>query len=55
MSEASGPLSGLRILELADEKGDPLARVLLEPERGGLSASQVAWVDKLKAQIAALR
>jgi TonB family protein len=48
-------LQAIAWLELADEKGDPLARLLLDPERGGLTESQIAWVDKLKAQIAALR
>jgi TonB family protein len=41
-------------LELADEKGDAQARPLLERERPGLSAAQIDWVEKLKAQIATL-
>jgi len=48
-------LQAIAWLELANEKGDPLARVLLEPERARLTESQIDWVDKLKAQFVAAR
>ena len=48
-------LQAIAWLELADEKGDPLARVWLDQERSGLSAAQIEWVNKLKAQFAATR
>jgi TonB family protein len=48
-------LQAIAWLELADEKGDPLARVLLDQERSGLSAAQIDWVNKLKAQFLASR
>ena len=42
-------------LELASEHGDAQARLLLDPERPGLTESQADWVDKLKTQIVALQ
>jgi TonB family protein len=43
-------LQAIAWLELAEEKGDPLAHALLEPERSGLSAAQIDWVSRLKEQ-----
>ncbi len=48
-------LQAIAWLELADEKGDPLARVWLDQERSGLSAAQIEWVNRLKAQFVATR
>jgi TonB family protein len=48
-------LQAVAWLELADEKGDPLARVWLDQERSGLSTAQTDWVNKLKAQFVATR
>ncbi len=47
-------LQAIAWLELASEHGDVQARLLLDPERPHLTAMQIDWVDKLKAQIAAL-
>jgi TonB family protein len=43
-------LQAIAWLELADERGDPQARLLLDQERTSLSAAQIDWVNKLKAQ-----
>jgi len=48
-------LQAIAWLELADEKGDPLARVLLEQERPGLSEAQIDWVNRLKEQFRSTR
>ena len=48
-------LQAIAWLELADEKGDPLARVWLDQQRTGLSDSQIDWVKRLKEQFAATR
>jgi TonB family protein len=48
-------LQAIAWLELADEKGDPLARVWLDPERTSLSAAQIEWVNKLKEQFLSAR
>jgi hypothetical protein len=48
-------LQAIAWLELADEKGDPQARVWLDQERSGLSAAQLEWVKKLKAQFLSAR
>jgi TonB family protein len=48
-------LQAIAWLELAAERGDVQARLLLDPERPGLTESQTGWVDRLKAQIAELQ
>jgi TonB family protein len=48
-------LQAIAWLELADEKGDPLARLLLEQERPGLSDAQIDWVNRLKEQFLSTR
>jgi TonB family protein len=48
-------LQALAWLELADEKGDPQARPLLEHERPGLSSAQIDWVKRLKEQFLSAR
>jgi len=48
-------LQAIAWLELADERGDPQARVWLDQERTSLSAAQVEWVNKLKAQFVTTR
>jgi TonB family protein len=48
-------LQAIAWLELADEKGDPQARVWLDQERSGLSAAQIQWVSKLKEQFLSAR
>jgi TonB family protein len=48
-------LQALAWLELADEKGDPQARPLLEHERPGLSSAQIDWVKRLKEQFVSVR
>lgn len=48
-------LQAIAWLELADEKGDPQARLWLDHERSGLSAAQLEWVKKLKAQFLSAR
>jgi TonB family protein len=48
-------LQAIAWLELADEKGDPQARPLLEHERPGLSAPQIDWVKRLKEQFLSAR
>jgi TonB family protein len=48
-------LQAVAWLELADEKGDPLARVWLDQERTGLSDTQTDWVKRLKEQFASMR
>ncbi len=47
-------LQAIAWLELATEHGDVQARLLLDPERPGLTESQIDYVGKVKAQIAAL-
>ena len=44
-------LQAIAWLEMASDMGDPQARQMLEPQRGGLSESQAEWVDRLKAQL----
>ncbi len=48
-------LQAIAWLELADEKGDPQARPLLDHERPGLSAAQIDWVKRLKEQFLSAR
>lgn len=48
-------LQAIAWLELAAERGDAQAHLLLDPERPGLTESQVGYVDKVKAQIASMR
>jgi len=48
-------LQAIAWLELASERGDIQARLLLDPERPSLTDDQTAWVDRLKTQIAALK
>lgn len=48
-------LQAVAWLEIATDHGDVLARLLLEPERPNLTEAQTEWVDRIKAQIAALR
>jgi TonB family protein len=43
-------LQAIAWLELAREKGDPLAGVLLDAEQTGLTAEQTEWVSRLKEQ-----
>jgi TonB family protein len=47
-------LQAIAWLELATEHGDVQARLLLDPERPGLTELQIDYVGKVKAQIAAL-
>jgi TonB family protein len=48
-------LQAIAWLEVAAEHGNLQAGLLLDPERPGLTESQTDWVDRLKAQIVALR
>ena len=48
-------LQAIAWLELAEEKGDPLARVWLDQERGGLTEAQIDWVKRLKEQFLSMR
>ncbi|HEY1755068.1 MAG TPA: TonB family protein [Bryobacteraceae bacterium] len=48
-------LQAIAWLELADEKGDPLARVWLDAERSGLTDEQLDWVKRLKEQFLSMR
>lgn len=48
-------LQAIAWLEFAAEHGNAQAGLLLAPERPGLTESQTDWVDRLKAQIVALR
>ena len=48
-------LQAIAWLELAADRGDAQARLLLDPERPGLTESQLGYIAKVKAQIAALR
>jgi TonB family protein len=48
-------LQAIAWLELAAERGDVQARLMLDPERPVLTESQIEWVGRLKAQIAELQ
>lgn len=48
-------LQAIAWLELAADRGDIQARLLLDPERAKLTDDQTAWIEKVKEQIAVLK
>ena len=48
-------LQAIAWLELAADRGDIQARLMLDPEREKLTDDQTVWIDKVKEQIAVLK